>query len=113
MNLRSKGSKARKKAEARAERENAARQRETARQFYAAAQRKQLEEEAMDRKATKTAAHAEELRRHRDDSKDRIAAYHRHIDGCTLEMRECEDRIDQYRADVKSQQALISRSSNL
>ena len=68
MDLRSKGSKARKRAEARAERENAARQREMAREFYAAAQRKQLEEESMDRKSTKTAAYAEELRRHRDDS---------------------------------------------
>ena len=47
---------------------------------------KQREEENMDRKADKALEHAEQLRRDRDTILDRVAGYHRHIDGCTSEM---------------------------
>ena len=61
----------------------------------------------MDVKAEKTQEHAEELRDHHDASVSRIAAYHRHIDTCTKEMKDCETRIDEYRARVRNQQDLI------
>ena len=41
----------------------------------------------MDRKAEKATEHAEQLRRDRETLLDRINGYHRHIDGCTAEMR--------------------------
>ena len=107
MDLRSKGSKERKRVEAHAEREHAARQRELVRQFGAEAIIKQKEEERMGVKATRFQDHAEELRGHRDDSVCRIAGYHRHIDNCTQEMKDCDSRIDEYRARVRSQQDLI------
>ena len=49
---------------------------------------KQREEENMDRKADKAQEHAEQLRRDREAIVDKIAGYHRHIDGCTAEMSE-------------------------
>ena len=107
MDLRSKGSKERKRAEAWAEREHAARQRELARTARDEAAIKQKEEEAMGDKADKTQAHAEELRGHCDNSVCRIAGYHHHIDGCTAEMKDCERRIDEYRPRVGNQQDLI------
>ena len=79
----------------------------------------------MDRKADKAQEHGEQLRRDRATVLDRIQGYHRHIDGCTAEMSEyfkcvdtehyktcviegdCERRIDEYRARVRSQQELI------
>ena len=83
MDLRSKATIERKKAEAHAEREYAARRRELARTAFAEVAIKQKEEEAMDVKADKTQAHGEELRDHRGTSVCRIAGYHRHIDNCT------------------------------
>ena len=103
MDLRSNATIERKKAEARAAREYAARQRELARTALAEPAIKQKEEEAMDVEADKTQAHGEELRDHDDASVSRIAAYHRHIDTCTKEMKDCETRIDEYRASVRRQ----------
>ena len=50
----------------------------------------------MDRKADKALEHAEQLRRDRDTILDRVAGYHRHIDGCTAEMSKYI--IDMYRS---------------
>ena len=79
----------------------------------------------MDRKADKAQQHAEQLRRDREVILERIAGYHRHIDGCTAEMskyklcvngmideslvpvEDCERRIEEYRARIVSQQELI------
>jgi hypothetical protein len=47
---------------------------------------KQSEEEEMDRKADNTQRHGEKLRRDRQVDLERIAGYHRHIDGCAAEM---------------------------
>ena len=58
----------------------------------------------MDRKADNEDAHREQLRSDRQTNLERIAGYHWHIDGCTWEMRDCERRIDQARAGVRSQQ---------
>ena len=56
----------------------------------------------MDRKADKAQEHAEQLRRDREAIVDKIAGYHRHIDGCTAEISDCERRIDEYRAVVNT-----------
>ena len=58
----------------------------------------------MDRKADKAEELGNQLRRDRATILDRIQGYHRHIDGCTAEMKDCERRIDEYRARVRSQQ---------
>ena len=42
----------------------------------------------MDSEADKAQEHAEQLRRDREAILDRIAGYHRHIDGCDDEMSE-------------------------
>ena len=47
---------------------------------------KQREEENMDRRADKAQEHSEQLRKDREVILERIAGYHRHIDGCTAEM---------------------------
>ena len=47
---------------------------------------KQREEENMDRKADKAQEHSEQLRKDREVILERIAGYHRHIDGCTAEI---------------------------
>ena len=52
-------------------------------------------------------AEARAKRGHCDDSVCRIAGYHRHIDSCTKEMKDCESRIDQYRTTVRSQKAWL------
>ena len=62
---------------------------------------------SIDEKGTKTQDHAEELRGQRDNSVCRIASYHRHIDNCTQEMKDCERRIDENRGRVGNQQVLI------
>ena len=76
----------RKKAEARSERELAARKREDAKRAKDEARIKQREEENMDRKADKAQGHGEQLRKDRETILERIQGYHRHIDGCTAEM---------------------------
>ena len=42
----------------------------------------------MDGKSDKAQEHSEQLRRDREFVLERIQGYHRHIDGCTAEMRE-------------------------
>ena len=80
-------------------------ERECARLARSEARIKQREEEAMDRKADKAEEHGNQLRRDHANILDRIQGYHRHIDGCTAEMTECERRTDE--SLVTSQQELI------
>merc|ERR1719319_1683533 len=107
MDLRSNQTIDRKRSEARAERELAQRKRQEAQRAREDARRKQREEEAMDRKAQKAQEHSEELRRGREQAIVRIEGYHRHIDKCTAEMRECERKVSELRERVKRQQATI------
>ena len=107
MDLRSNATIEHKEAEAPAERELADRKRERARMARSEGRIKQREEEAMDRKADKADEHGEQLRRDRATVLERVQGYHRHIDGCTAEMTDCERRIDEYRGRVRNQQDLI------
>ena len=52
---------------------------------------KELEAEAMDRKADGANVHGEQLRSDIGTILERIAGYPKYIDGCTKEMRDCEN----------------------
>ena len=107
MDLRSERTIARKRAEARAKRELAERKRAEARRARSEARRKERQAESMDRKADKAQRHSRELRRGRAEAVRRIEGYHRHIDNCTGEMREHEDKVDECRERIKRQQNMI------
>ena len=107
MDLRSERTIERKRAEARAKRELAERKRAEARRARSEARRKERQAESMDRKADKAQRHSMDLRRGRAEAVRRIEGYHRHIDNCTGEMREHEDKIDECRVRIKRQQNMI------
>ena len=78
-------------AEARDKRELAGRKREEAQKKLDAARRMQRLEEMMDGKADTAQEHSEQLSRDRQDVIDKIAEYHRRIDGCSREMSRYKD----------------------
>ena len=61
----------------------------------------------MDRKAPKAQKHSEELKRSREQTLIEIKGYHKHIDNCTAEIKDCENKIEEYHSRIRIQQETI------